>query len=213
MPDLQRTQQTEAPEYRDWSIAAVRLLQGVVYYDDAKTWDIVLRWRSALETYFARLALMLVVDEPEGYAYLRQWQDSGYPAGYEDVPRLVRRSSLGYSPTLLCVLLRDELRRFEEDDLHNERCVVETSALFDQWRVFFPAGQDEVRQHKDFAAAIHKVEDLGFIRKFADSPEAWEIRRILKARLPVTELERLKEQLAAIAATGSATPYGDNSNG
>jgi hypothetical protein len=212
MPDLQ---QTEAPEFRDWSIAAVRLLQGVVYSDDAKTWDIVLRSRSSLETHFARLALMLVVDEPEGYAYLRQWQECEYPAGYENVPRLVRRSPLGYSPTLLCVLLRDELRRFEEDDLHNERCVVETSALFDQWRVFFPAGQDEVRQRKEFVGVLRKVEELGFIRKFADNPEAWEIRRILKSRLPVTELEALKQQLAATATTGTdgGGPGGGDSNG
>jgi len=209
MPDLQ---QIEAPEFRDWSIAAVRLLQGVVYSDDARTWDIVLRSRSALETYFARLALMLVVDEPEGYAFLRQWHESECPAGYEDVPRLVRRSSLGYSPTLLCVLLRDELRRFEEDDLHNERCVVETAALFDQWRMFFPAGQDEVRQQKEFSSVLRKVEELGFIRKFADNPEAWEIRRILKARLPVAELEALKEQLAAAATVGGG-PGGGESNG
>lgn len=210
MPDLQ---QREAPEFRDWSIAAVRLLQGVVYSDDAKTWDIVLRSRSTLETHFARLALMLVVDEPEGYAYLRQWHDSECPAGYEAVPRLVRRSSLGYSQTLLCVLLRDELRRFEEDDLHNERCVVETSALFDQWRVFFPAGQDEVRQMKDFNSVLHKIEELSFVRKFTDSPEAWEIRRILKARLPVTELEALKQQLAAAAPRGTAEPDGGQHNG
>ena len=194
----------EAPEFRDWSVAAVRLLQGVVYSDDAATWDIVLRSRSALELYFSRMALMLVVDEPEGYAYLRQWNEGEYPAGYEDVPRLVRRTQLGYSPTLLCVLLREELRRFEEDDLHNERCVVETSAIFDQWRVFFRVDQDEVRQHKEFLHALRKVEDLGFIRKFADNPEAWEVRRILKARLPVTELEALKQQLV------TANPSTDN---
>lgn len=209
MPDLDTA---SAPEFRDWSIAAVRLLQGVVYMDDAKTWDIVLQSRSALETYFARLALMLVVDEPEGYAYLRQWHDDECPTGYEDMPRLARRSPLGYSPTILCVLLRDELRRFEEDDLHNERCVLETSALFDQWRVFFPPGQDEVRQQREFAGVLRKVEDLGFIRKFADNPEAWEIRRILKARLPVTELEGLKTQLAAAVTKGDEKPSGGEGN-
>jgi hypothetical protein len=209
MADLQ---QTDAPEFRDWSIAAVRLLQGVVYSDDANVWDIVLRTRSTLEAYFSRLALMLIVDEPEGYAFLRQWNDSEYPSGYEDVPRLVRRSSLGYGPTLLCVLLRDELRRFEDDDLHNERCVIETAALFDQWRVFFPAGQDEVRQSKEFSGILRKVEELGFIRRFAESPEAWEIRRILKARLPVAELESLKEQLAAAMTTGGG-PAGGEGNG
>lgn len=211
MSDLQHT---EAPEYREWSIAAVRLLQGIVYSDDARTWDLVLRFRSVLGDYFARLALMLVVDEPEGYAYLRQWNENEYPAGYEDVPRLVRRSSLGYSPTLLCVLLRDELRRFEENDLQNERCVVETTVLFDQWRIFFPAGQDEVRQHKEFAGVLRKVEDLGFIKRFQDDPESWEIRRILKARLPVAELEALKVQLASAAMTGKTeTPGSESNNG
>ena len=202
-------EQTEAPEFKDWSIAAVRLLQGVVYADDTKTWEIVLRSCSALETYFARLALMLVVDEPEGYAYLRQWQENEYPAGYEEVPRLVRRNSLGYGPTLLCVLLRDELRRFEEDDLHNERCIVETSNLIDQWRAFFPNGQDEVRQLKEFVGVLRKIEELGFIRKFAENPEAWEIRRILKARLPVTELEALKQQLLEATSDRSGPNTGE----
>lgn len=201
---------SEAPEFRDWSIAAVRLLQGVVYSDDAKAWDIVLRSRSTLETYFARLALMLVVDEPEGYAYLRQWNESEYPAGYDEVPRLVRRNSLGYSQTIMCVLLRDELRRFEEDDLHNERCVVDTAVLLDQWKVFFPTARDEVRQQKEFAGVLRKIEDLGFIRRFSDDPESWEIRRILKARLPVTELEALKERLAAAVAAGSGQDKGES---
>lgn len=202
-------QHLEAPEYRNWSIAAVRLLQGVVYSDDTKTWDAILHSHSALESYFARLALMLVVDEPEGYAYLRQWHENEYPAGYEDVPRLVRRSQIGYSPTILCVILRDELRRFEEDDLCNERCVVETATLFDQWRMFFPAVQDDVRQKKEFSAVARKIEDLGFIRKFAENPEAWEIRRILKARLPVTELEVLRQQLiAAVPSAGTCDSGG-----
>lgn len=197
---MSNTQLFEAPEFRDWSVAAVRLLQGVVYSDDTKVWDILLRSRSALESYFVRLALMLVIDETEGYAFLRQWNDDEYPAGYEDVPRLVRRSALGFSPTLLCVLLRDELRRFEEEDLNNERCVIERTPLFDQWRVFFPSGQDEVRQDKEFSSAIRRIEELGFIRKFTEDPEAWEIRRILKARLPVSELEMLKQRLVEFAA-------------
>lgn len=197
---MSNSQLFEAPEFRDWSVAAVRLLQGVVYSDDTKVWDVLLRSRSALENYFVRLALMLVIDETEGYAFLRQWNDDEYPAGYEDVPRLVRRSALGFSPTLLCVLLRDELRRFEEEDLNNERCVIERIPLFDQWRIFFPSGQDEVRQDKDFTSALRRIEELGFIRKFTEDPEAWEIRRILKARLPVSELEMLKQRLVEFAA-------------
>jgi hypothetical protein len=188
------------PEFREWSIAAVRLLQGVIYLDEARVWNILLSNRSQLETFMSRLGLALVVDEAEGYAYVRQWGEDEFPSGYEQLPKLVRRSQLGYAPTMLAVLFRDELRRFEEDDLHNERCVVEVDVVFDQWKGFFPAQYDEVRQRKEFNAALHKLEELGFVRKFADNPETWEVRRILKAKLPASELEALKQQLAAAAA-------------
>jgi hypothetical protein len=201
------------PEYRDWSVAAVRLLQGVVYADDLRTWEIVLSSQQPLTNHFARLGLVLVVDESEGLAYLRQMADDELPDGYEQLPKLFRRTPLGYEATLLCVLLREELRRFDEEDVHNERCVVETGQLFDQWKAFFPAQQDEVQLHRGLSTALHKLEALGFLHKFADEPEAWEIRRILKARLPVSELENLKGQLQEAARRRIKEPTSGDSDG
>lgn len=191
---------TGLPEFREWSIAAVRLLQGAVYADDARIWNTVLGSQSHLETYFGRLGLLLIVDEPEGLAYLRQAAEDELPEGYERLPKLFRKTRLGYDATLLCVLLREELRRFEEEDVHNERCVVETTVLFDQWMTFFPGQGDQVRQRRELSQAMSKLEELGFISKFNDEPETWEIRRILKARLPAAELEGLKAQLLSAAA-------------
>ncbi len=182
------------PEFEPWSVAAVRLLQGPVYSDDPKTWDIVLAAQSPLEEWCARLGLRLVVDEPEGLSYVRQLTEDECPDGYEQLPRLFRRSRLGYDTTLLCVLLRDELRQFEEEDIDNDRCVIEVTSLLDVWRTFFPES-DDVRLRKDLTVALRKLEDLKFVRRFGDGADSWEIRRILKARLPVSELESLKQQL------------------
>jgi hypothetical protein len=189
----------ELPEFREWGVAAVRLLQGAVYADDPRTWGVVLESRGQLADYFARLGLLLVVDEPEGLAYLRQLAEDEQPEGYDRLPRLFRRTRLGYDETVLCVLLRDELRRFEEDDLHGDRCLVETAALFDRWKALSPARTDEVRARRELAAALAKLEELGFVRKLGDGPEAWEVRRILKARLPVAELEGLRARLLGAA--------------
>ena len=188
----------QLPNFVEWSTAAVRLLQGVIYYDDPTIWDLVLKSQSPLENYFARIGLLLVIDEGEGLAYLRQMGDDELPAGYEPLPKLFRKTALSYGATLLAVLLRDALRRFE-DDVHNERCVVETAPLFDDWKTFFPPQSDEVRARKELATAINKLEELGFIKRFGDQPEAWEIRKILKARLPVSELEQLKLQLTQVS--------------
>ncbi len=197
----------ELPEFREWSIAAVRLLQGVVYADEPRAWTMVLSAQSQLANYFARLGLLLVVDEGEGLAYLRQLADDELPEGYDGLPKLFRRTRLGYDETVLCVLLREQLRRFEEEDLHNERCVVEEEALFDRWRTLSPLQHDEVRARRELAAALGKLEELGFVRRLTDQSQAWEIRRILKARLPVAELEALKARM--LSAKGRRTVGGE----
>jgi hypothetical protein len=182
-------------DFQDWSIPAVWLLRGVVYADEERTWNLLLSNVSRLEEYFFRIGLRLVVDESEGMAYLRQLEEDELPDGAEALPKLFRNSRLSYGQTVLCVLLRNEFRGFEEEDVHNERCVVEELALFDQWKVFFPVRDDDVKQHREMVTSLRKLEELGFVRRFSDDPVCWEVRRILKARLPATELENLKNQL------------------
>jgi hypothetical protein len=193
------------PELEDWSIAAVRLLQGVVYADDGPVWNFVLSHQSRLEEYFSRLGLLLVLDEPEGFAYLRQLEEDELPEGYDRLPKLFRKTRLSYDATLLCVLLRDELRRFEEEDVHNQRCVVATAELFEQWKPLFPQDQDEVRLRKGLETALKTLEGLKFVRLVGEEPAEWEVRRVLKARLTAKDLETLREQLLAAAdrRTGS----------
>ena len=187
------------PEFRPWSVAAVRLLQGVVYADDAAAWDALLAARSPLGEHFGRLGLLLVVDESEGFAYLRPPADDELPPGYDRLPKLFRRARLSYDATLLCVLLREELRRFEEDEARDERCVAAAGDLFEQWKGFFPAASDEVRLRKGLDAALRALEEMKFVRRLSTEADEWEVRRILKARVPASELENLRAQLLAAA--------------
>jgi hypothetical protein len=196
-------------------IAAVRLLQGVIESDDGEAWEILLDHQSELTTYFARIGLQLVVDVQEGLAYLRQWSDHDRSGGYERLPRLFRKSALGYEATLAAVLLREAYRRFEEEDLDNERCVVSEAELLESWRMFFPANSDEVLLAKRLTAALGRLEKLRLIRRFRAGPRSWEVRRILKARLPLSELETLREQFREEVARRQADsdPQGADSQG
>ena len=197
------------PEFRESSVAAVRLLQGVVYSDENKAWESLLANQSELTDYFLRIGLVLVVDEPDGLAYLRQLTDDEREGGYEELPKLFRKTPLGYDATLLAVLLRDELRRFEDEDLDNERCVVEIDPLLDSWRSFFPADEDDVKLRKRLSAALSKLEKLRFVKRFHKDSDAWEVRRILKARRPIEELQRLHDQLAEAAHEGASADAKD----
>lgn len=197
----------ELPEFREWSVPAIRLLQGVIEATDGRLWDLLLSNVSQLEGYFARLGLRLVVDEPEGLAYLRQLTADEADEAYESLPKLFRATRLSYGQTLLCVLLRDALRRFEEEETRNERCVVDELDLLDQWKTFFPQEGDDVRQNRELRATLRRLEDFGFVRKFGQDSTSWEVRRILKARLTAEELEHLHRRLVAVATSqGSQQP-------
>jgi hypothetical protein len=188
----------------DWSPVAVRLLQGVVYHDDSREmWEQLLENVSPLTEYFGKLGLLLVVNEPDAMAYLRQLDEEEIPMDYPSIPRLFRRTPLGYDATLLCVLLRDELRQYEEEDVQNERCVVSQMDLLSLWEAFFPDQTDSVRLNRSLTAALRKMEDLKFVRPFEKDPPTWEIRRIIKARLPLADLERLRLTLAAAVGNSS----------
>ena len=189
------------PPPADWSPVAVRLLQGVVYHDDnLDLWEQLLENVSPITEYFGKLGLLLVVDEPDAMAYLRQLDEEEIQPDFPAVPRLFRRTPLGYEATLLCVLLRDELRQYEEEDVQNERCVISQSDLLALWEAFFPDQTDSVRLNRSLTAALRKMEELKFVRQFEKEPPSWEVRRIIKARLPLADLERLR--LSLVAAVG-----------
>jgi hypothetical protein len=203
--------QDELPEFRESGIAAVRLLQGVVYQEEERAWNVLLANESELTDYFARIGMMLAIDRGEGLAYLRQLSDDERTGGYERLPRLFRRTPLGYDATLLCVLLRDEYRRFEDEDLDNDRCVVEVDVLFDAWKSFLPSDSDEIQLRKRLSATLRRLEDLKFVKLFQPEPEAWEVRKLLKARLPIEELENLRDRLLA-AERDASRPNGPEVN-
>jgi len=189
------TTDQDLPEFREMGIAAVRLLQGVLYADDQSAWDALLANESELTDYFARIGLVLIVDHGDEMAYLRQIEDDQRSHGYDRLPRLFRRTPLSFDATLLCVVLRDEYRRFEDEDLENERCVIDADMLFAIWKSFFPAAEDEVKLRKKMGTVLKRLEDLKFVRRFQESPEVWEIRLLLKARLPLSHLETLRDSL------------------
>lgn len=191
----------EFPEFDDMGIAAVRLLQGVVYEDDESAWDVLLSNEVRLETWFAKIGLALIIDRSEGLAYLKQLGDDERSEGYERLPRLFRKTPLTYAATLLCVLLRDEYRQYEDEDVDNNICVVETASLLDAWKPFFPGQSDEVQLRRSLVAELNKLEKLKFVRKLGSDSATWEVRKLLKARLPLQELEELKDRMMEAART------------
>lgn len=164
-------------ETAELSPVVVALLKGVVYRDTAEVlWPQLLALRSQVSDYVAVVGLSLVVDESEGYAYLRSRDNPDQP----DLPRLVARRSLSFPVSLLLALLR--LRLAEFDALSAEtRLVLGRDQILEMVRVFLPDSTNETRLVANLDAHLTKIVDLGFLRRLRGSNDQFEVRRILKA--------------------------------
>jgi hypothetical protein len=52
-------------------------------------------------------------------------------------------------------------------------------------------------------SSLRKLEEMRFVRPHPSDTVSWEIRRIIKARLPISELESLRSRIVAAATQGS----------
>jgi hypothetical protein len=176
--------------------AIVRLMRGVVYREtDEDTWGALDRHGSAVRDHFATIGVDVVVDDNEGYAYLRSQEEN------EDdppLPRLVMRRSLTYNVSLLLVLLRKRLVEFETSSSEG-KLVLSRDQLVDLLRLFLADSTNEARVIDTVDSTIRKAADLGFLRQLRGQPDQWEVRRILKAYVDAQTMSDFAAKLADYA--------------
>jgi hypothetical protein len=172
----------------------ITLLRAVVYReDDVTRWQTLLNLQSRAREYVAVLGLELILDEAEGYAFLRQRISDGSD---DTLPRLVRRRPLSYPVSLLVALLRKRLVEFDAGS-SDDRLILDRAQILDLVRLFLPDSTNEAKLFDRVDANIEKVVDLGFLRRLRGSDDRFEVRRIVKAFVDAQWLGDFAEQLAA----------------
>ena len=165
----------------DLSQAVTQLMKGVVYRDThEKAWRHLLSLQSQVRDYVAVLGLLVVIDEAEGYAFLRQ-RPGDDPDEASPLPRLIPRRSLSFHVSLLLALLRKKLAEFDAGG-DQTRLMLTREQIAETLRVFLPPSSNEARLADQIDTHIGKCADLGFLRPVKDSgQQVFEVRRILKA--------------------------------
>jgi hypothetical protein len=180
--------------------AIIRLMQGVVYREsDEDTWLTLDRQGGGVRDHFATIGVDVVVDDVEGYAYLRSRPEV---EGEEALPRLVRRRSLTYNVSLLLVLLRKRLVEFETSGGEG-RLVLTTDQIVEMLRVFQAESSNEARIVDQAEKTIAKAAELGFLRLLRGQRDQWEVRRILKAYVDAQTLSDFAGRLQQYAGAGA----------
>jgi hypothetical protein len=178
--------------------AIIRLMQGVVYREsDEATWLALDRCGPAVRDHFAVIGVDVVIDDVEGYAFLRSMPQEDEE---DPLPRLVRRRSLGYHVSLLLVLLRKRLVEFETAGGEG-RLVLTTEQITDLMRVFQSDSTNEARLADQVDRTIAKAAELGFLRSMRGQSQHWEVRRVLKAYVDAQTMSDFAAKLREYAAT------------
>ena len=203
-----------APSH-DLTTLVVPLLKSVLYRDDdCPQWAALLTLQARVRDYVAVLGLELVLDEAEGYAFLR-----ARPVTDEDapkLPRLVARRPLSFQVSLLLALLRKKLAEFDAGG-GDTRLILSRDAIAELIRVFLPTGSNESRLMEQVDTHLNKIIELGFVRRLkpvAGSPRQtpmFEVRRILKAYVDAQWLGEFDARLAAYQ-TQLAAPESETSD-
>jgi hypothetical protein len=178
------------------SAVLIALFKGVLYHDQRPDlWQALLQLQAKVRDHASVFGLELVLDEAEGYAYLRQ-----RPAGEdEELPRLVQRRQLGFAVSLLLALLRKKLA--EHDAAGGDpRLILSRGQIVDLVQLFLQSGTDEAKLVDRIDADINRVVDLGFLRRLRGQDDQFEVRRILKAFVDAQWLNELEQRLAEYRA-------------
>lgn len=165
----------------------IPLLKGVVYQEsDAVLWGQLLGLEARVRDFVGILNLELVLDEAEGYAFLRSREDpESAPDADTRAPRLYPRRPLSFPVSLLLALLRKKLAEFDASG-GDARLVLTREEIAEMLRLFLPDQANEARLTDQIETHLNKIAELGFVRKLksqagAPQPAAYEVRRILKA--------------------------------
>jgi hypothetical protein len=181
----------------DLPSAVVPLLKGVLYQEsNPDLWNSLLGLQARVRDYVSVLGLELVLDEAEGYAFLRS-HSGGEDEAETKMPRLVARRPLSFPVSLLLALLRKKLAEFDASG-GDTRLVLSDDDIGELIRVFLPESSNEAKLMDQVDSHINKIVDLGFMRRLKSQSgqrEMFEVRRILKAFVDAQWLAEFDERL------------------
>jgi len=171
-----------------------RLLKDVVY-DDDKFWKEILQNQVAIFQFFEKIGIELVVDQADGYAYIKQipLDDEGSTVG------LVRRTPMTYEASLVCIFLRERLDDFDIRDHLNSRCTVTHKQLKEDLEFFFQEKPNFKKFLREIDRHIARDEEYGFLKCLKkgenDDDNLYEIKRIIKAKITSDDIDAFRKKM------------------
>jgi len=195
-----------------WAESAIKLLKGPIYKskDKRQIWNSIIDDEENLNDYFSIIGLRVHLDKTDGYAYLEQAEDAvleGMEETEEDevqsLPRLIRRQSLSYNQSMLLVLIRQELSKFESSCVESESLILKKSDIADFYKSFSKDYADQAKTDKTLDSIIKTFvkltflfDDKGYSREpYIPEDAEFEVSPIIKAKIDMKFMREFLEKM------------------
>ncbi|MEM0333745.1 MAG: DUF4194 domain-containing protein [Candidatus Aenigmatarchaeota archaeon] len=175
----------------------LRLMKSPIYSEDQQ-WSDLIRYHNQIKATLEKIGLTLRYYDVDGFAFIDQCDfeedDENEDNRKNNLPRIFHRIPLSFYTTILCVIIRDELRRLERDN-PTGRPIISIQRIRDmmEMRMKPELKNDVERFNSEVNRLVNQVVDLGFLKRIND--ELYEIRPIIKAKIDTEMLDKLLEKL------------------
>lgn len=181
---------------KPYSKAIVRLLKGTVNKKD-NVWSDVILYKKQIADYINVIGLELVIQEEDGYAFVKQFvidED-------DNTLGLVNRRAIGFEVSVVLVILRQMLEEFENNPIEIQSATkyIRKEDLKAEIERFLPQKYNTVQFLKDLDSHINKIVDLKYLKEVSENDEEpkYIIHKIIKDKVTLDTLNDFKIQLEA----------------
>jgi len=178
---------------KPYSKAIVKLLKSPVERN-SPVWDDVVNYQIEIQDYISQIGLELIVKKDEGFAFVKQYEDSeGNTLG------LIVRRQIGFETSIILVVLRQSLEEFDSNPTQFQVAekFITDSEIKEELELFLQEGYNRLRFLKDLDKYIKNVVDLGYLKEVSkkDNQTKYQIHRIIKEKITLDILQEFKTKL------------------
>ena len=151
-----------------------------------------------IQDYLGQIGLELIVRKEEGFAYIRQFENSD-----GDTLGLTTRRRIGFETSVVLVVLRQSLEEFDSSPIsyQSQEKFITDVEIREDLELFLQEGNNRVKFMKELDKYIKKAVELGFLKEVSvkDNETRYQIHRIIKDKITMDDLQEFKIKLGEYA--------------
>ncbi len=183
---------------KPYSRAIVKLLKSSPVESSSPVWNDVKNYQMEIQEYLGQIGLELIVRKEEGFAYIRQFENSD-----GDTLGLITRRRIGFETSVVLVVLRQSLEEFDSSPTSyqsHEKFITDIE-IREELELFLQEGYNRLKFTKELDKYIKKAVELGFLKEVSvkDNETRYQIHRIIKDKITIDDLLEFKIKLAEYA--------------